>query len=200
MHGLINRSIQCFIRDTYGEDLWQEIAQTAHLPVQGFEAMLEYDDDVTQRMLDAVSLRLKKSRDAVLEDVGTYLVTHTNTRPIRRLLRFGGETFVEFLHTLDDLPDRVRLAVPDLQFPRLDTAEPLPNQVEVRLSGAEPEFGFVLMGILRALADDYGALVFIDHSLDPQGGIIVSINLLDTAFAEGNAFSLGTSRVKENAI
>ncbi|MBM7069328.1 heme NO-binding domain-containing protein [Actibacterium sp. 188UL27-1] len=200
MHGLINRSIQCFIRDNYGQSTWDTVARDAHLPALGFEAMLEYDDQVTHRMLDMVALHLDKSRPAVLEDVGTYLITHSNTRAIRRLLRFAGETFEEFLNSLDDLPDRVRLAVPDLQFPRLDTVEPGPNQVEVTLSEADPEFGFVLMGILRALADDYGALVFIDHKVDPEAGVILAINLLDAAFAEGNAFSLARTQIKEKAV
>ena len=44
MHGLINRAIQCFLRDTYGADLWAQVAEASEIGVEGFEAMLDYPD------------------------------------------------------------------------------------------------------------------------------------------------------------
>ena len=32
MHGLINRSIQCFLRDTYGAAFWSAVARALTLP------------------------------------------------------------------------------------------------------------------------------------------------------------------------
>ena len=40
MHGLVNRSIQSFLQDTYGERLWARIADGLELEPSGFEAML----------------------------------------------------------------------------------------------------------------------------------------------------------------
>ncbi len=56
----------------------------------------------------------------LLEDLGTYLVSHPNVQGLRRLLRFGGAGFIDFLHSLDELHDRARLAVPDLDLPQLE--------------------------------------------------------------------------------
>ena len=119
MHGLINRSIQCFLRDTYGENIWREIALGADLGFDSFEALLRYDVAQTEAVLRAASRTLSKSRDVVLEDVGTYLVSNPNVQALRRLLRFGGESFVDFLHSLDQLHERAKLAVPDLRLPVL---------------------------------------------------------------------------------
>ena len=120
MHGLTNRAIQCFVRDTYGAATWRDVAAEADLGPHGFEAMLRYDDEVTWRVLALVCERLAKPEDAVLEDLGTYLVSHPNVEALRRLLRFGGVDFVDFLHSLDDLSDRARLAVPDLALPPIE--------------------------------------------------------------------------------
>ena len=73
MHGLVNRSIQCFVRDTYGECRWAEIAQRMGLNANGFEAMLTYDDAMTQELVAVVTRQLDKTEDILLEDVGTYL-------------------------------------------------------------------------------------------------------------------------------
>ena len=94
MHGLINRSIQRFLHDTYGGDTWAQVAADAGLCVQGFEALLSYDDALTEAVLAAASIRLAKPRDAVLEDLGIYLA---HLEPLRRLLRFGGVDYPDFL-------------------------------------------------------------------------------------------------------
>jgi hypothetical protein len=111
MHGLINRAVECFVRDAYGDDRWAEVARAAALDFDGFEAMLSYDGAITRQVLDGITKSLGKPHDDVLEDIGTYLVSHPNTEVLRRLLRFGGVDFVDFLHSLDELPERARLAV-----------------------------------------------------------------------------------------
>ena len=191
MHGLINRSIECFIRDTYGQQVWVDVLKAAGLEDSSFEAMLIYDDADTYGMLDAIAARQNKAREAVLEDLGTYLVTHTTTRAIRRLLRFGGDTYADFLLSLDDLPERARLAVPDLEFPALELEEQGSGTYRLHLRTRHPDFVFMFCGALRALADDYGALVLMDSAQSPDGGTI-DMQLADLGFAEGNAFSLGS--------
>ena len=100
MHGLINRSIQSFLRDTYGEDVWQRVVRLAGLDFESFQAMLFYDDKLTHATLAAASGLLQRPAEALLEDVGTYLVSHPNLESLRRLMRFGGVTFEDFLHSL----------------------------------------------------------------------------------------------------
>ena len=60
MHGLVNRSLQCFLRDTYGTATWERVAQTAGVGPEGFEAMLRYDDRVFDRTLDAAARVLER--------------------------------------------------------------------------------------------------------------------------------------------
>lgn len=194
MHGLINRAIELFIRDTYGRRTWIDLTQRLNLDFTEFEAMLDYDDAVTDRVLAELGRVLDKSRPELLEDMGTYLVSHRNDGALRRLLRFSGVDFVEFLHSLDDLPARARLAVPDLVLPQLELREHTAQNFSVTVFDARPgpvAFGHVLMGLLRAMADDYGALVFLEHKGGRAGSEVIAVQLLETAFAEGRAFALG---------
>ena len=55
MHGLINRSIQCFLRDTYGAGAWAQVVRGAGLGFDSFEAMLTYDPVLTDAVLDAAT-------------------------------------------------------------------------------------------------------------------------------------------------
>lgn len=191
MHGLINKAIQSFVTDTYGTSRWVEVTHLAGLEYTEFESMLHYDDIITQNVLDAVSRHFKVPRETVLEDVGTFLVSNPKVDGLRRLLRFGGVDFIEFLHSLDDLPDRVRLAVSDLYLPQLELHEHGPDHYSITCRSPHDGFGYVLMGVLRALADDYGALVFLEHAGSAPGEETIRITLIENAFAKGRHFDLG---------
>ena len=195
MHGLINRTIQGFVSDTRGETLWREVAERAELGFVEFEAMLSYDAEVTGRVLRVVCAQLNLPLEALLEDIGTYLVSHENTEAVRRLLRFGGVDFVEFLHSLEDLPDRARLAVDDLRLPQLELCEHAMDHFSLTVTSQPVGFGAVMLGVLRAMADDYGALVILEYFPATQGSERIEIQLIEAAFAAGRGFELGARAV-----
>ncbi|MGV6849437.1 MAG: heme NO-binding domain-containing protein [Marinibacterium sp.] len=191
MHGLINRAIQSFVTSTYGAACWQKVAQDADLGFVDFEAMLVYDDALTLDVLNVLGQELGRDQTELLEDLGTYLVSHPKVEALRRLLRFGGVTYEEFLHSLDDLPDRTRLAVSDLHLPALELWEDGGGRFQLKCAPGLPGFSHVMIGILRAMADDYGALVFLEHEGATEGGDVIGIQLIEADFAEGRDFDLG---------
>lgn len=190
MHGLINRSIQCFLQDTYGKDAWTDICTNAELNADSFEAMLSYDDAVTDRVLSAAALRLGKTVEILLEDIGTFLVSNPDMQAVRRLLRFGGSNFTEFLHSLDDLRDRALLAVPDLELPQLDIRDHAPGAYTLFCMNGYPGMGHVLVGVLRAMADEYGTLVMMDYLGRKADLETITIQVHDISFAQGREFDL----------
>jgi hypothetical protein len=190
VHGLINRAIQSFLADTYGSEVWAVIAREAQVPVGGFEAMLSYDAAITGDMLAAAESVLDRPREGILEDLGTYLVSHRNREGLRRLLRFGGVTFLDFLHSLEDLPDRARLALPDLELPDMLLTDAGGDRFMLTCHSQIPGAGHIALGLLRAMADDYGALVLLDHLGTGTDGEVVAIHLLERRFAVGRRFNL----------
>ena len=195
MHGMINRSLECFLRDTYGSSKWLEIAATAQLGFESFEALLNYEPECTQNVLTAASQILGSHPDMILEDLGSFLVSHPMMHAPRRLLRFGGDTLVEFLFSLDELRDRVRLAVPDLSFPLLELFDHSTKAYTLLVTHPQPGFGHVLVGILRAMADDYGALAFLEHKGRRDGVETISIELIEVDYTQGREFALAVNAV-----
>ncbi len=191
MHGLFNRAIQTFLRDTYGVAAWDAIAARAGIAADGFETMLLYDDAATEAVLAAASRHLSRAREELLEDLGNYLVSHPGLVRLRRLLRFGGVSYADFLHSLDELPARARLAVRDLDLPELELTEAGEGRFTLVSRGAFPGCGHVAVGVLRAMADDYGALVLLEHEgVDAGGEERIAIQLLDSRFAAARPFAL----------
>lgn len=183
MHGLINRSIERFIRESYGEDAWGDIAARIGLVAARFESFRRYPDPLTLRLVAAAAERLQKPDSELLEDFGAWLA---RTEPIRRLLRFSGADFADFIVTLEELPGRVRMIVPDLEMPRIQVTAGSADRFRVTVTRALPEWRSVLAGILRAMSDDYGALALIVDE-----GAAIAVDVSDQAFFEGRDFDLG---------
>ncbi len=196
MHGLINRAVQCFLRDTYGPDRWLHVARAAGFGSDGFDTMAVYDLAVTVALVDAAADQLDRPRELVLEDLGTYLVSHPTVESLRRLLRFGGATFMDFLLALEDLPGRSRLAVPDIDIPELALEEVEEDVFMLDCRSPLHGAGHVMMGLLRAMADDYGALVLLDHLGQRDGAERLRIHVLETSFAAGRQFDLANAQMR----
>ncbi|NNK15674.1 MAG: heme NO-binding protein [Sulfitobacter sp.] len=191
MHGLINRSIQLFVTYTYGLDTWGQVTRNAGFDFTEFEGMMQYEDSYTARLLDAASAVLERSRSEVMEDIGNFIVSNSNFEAVRRLLRFGGTDFVDFLHSLDDLDERVQLAVAELRLPKIKLRAHTNQHFSLLCDASLPGYGHVMMGVLRAMADDYGALALLEHTGQACGQEVVSIRLVENDFAEGRDFDLG---------
>lgn len=199
MQGLLNRAIECFVTDMHGGPVWQAIVRKLNLNGAGLDAMLSPDPLLARRMVGVLARILARPEADVLEDIGTYVVSNPDGVALRRLLRFGGEDFLDFLYSLDDLRDRARLAVDSLDLPGLELEEAGGDSFRLICYSGPPHrpddsltgFGHVMLGLLRAMADDYGALVMLEHRDGPPGSEVIEITLIETAFAAGRDFALG---------
>ncbi len=191
MHGMINRAFQGFLVETYGREVWDEVCSVAQLRFSDFEAMLHYEDHLTMACFEAAISLLHKNPNVLLEDVGTFLITHKPYAPLKRLLRFGGGTFPDFLMSLEELPDRGRMAMSNIEMPEIEVVRIDEQGFRVTAQWALPGIGPLLLGALRAMADDYGALATL--CLDGIEGRRESlrIDIFDTAHSSGNDFVLG---------
>ena len=57
MHGIVNRGLQLFLIEEYGEEFWRELAVSSDQD-RGFEALLIYDDTVARWLMSAAVRRL----------------------------------------------------------------------------------------------------------------------------------------------
>jgi hypothetical protein len=186
MDALLLRSLQSYVLDTFGTSSWQEVCRGSDLTVETFEPMLRYDRGTADRIARVAAEVLGRSVDTIWEDVGTYLVTNPDREGVRRLLRFGGASYADFLHSLEEMPGRARLAMPDLEVPDVTLDEVGQDRFELRCQSHLGGLQRVLVGLLTAMADDYGALCLIE----PGAEGCTSIAVLDMSHAKARHFDL----------
>jgi Haem-NO-binding len=186
MDALLLRSLQSYVLDTFGAATWQDICQAVGHASMTFEPMLRYEPGLADRVADTAAGILGRPVEAIWEDVGTHLVTNPDREGVRRLLRFGGLSFADFLHSLEELPGRARLALPDLDPPEVTLDEVGPDRFELRCRSHLRAAQRVLAGLVTAMADDYGALCLIEEGPDTS----TMISVLDSRHATAKAFDL----------
>ncbi len=189
MHGVVNKALERFTIDTYGFELWKKVVSACPHAVVFYEAMLYYPDQDSYDLLNQLSGFLNKPNADLLEDMGTYLVVHRNQDGFRRLLRFGGADFRDFLFSLNEFNARIDLIMPDLNLPQINVVCGAENQISIRLAPSWFEFTYLCIGILHAMADDYGALISLAHIAD-TGSAVIQITLIDDRFAVAHGFKL----------
>lgn len=190
MHGTVNHSIQLFVCHTYGRDTWENVMRSAGFDFLEFESMMSYERAFTHDILASLCAVLDRPRAEILEDLGTFIVSDLRFEAVRRLLRFGGEDFVDFLHSLDDLADSVRVAISDLHLPKVELDVISDNHFTLRCDAVVEGYGYVMIGALRVMADDYGALALLEHEGTADGVDTISIVLVENDFAQGRRFDL----------
>lgn len=194
MNSLITCALEVFICDAHGPHVWAQILRQADVHVEHFEPLSSYDTEVLEKVSQAAVTVLNRPYDVIYEDLGSWLVLSAKTHRLRRLLRFGGTTYLDFLHSLEELPARAHLALPELKLPELYLTEIEEGEFRLAISSKDGapfhHYRAVLTGLLRAMADDYGALVFLDLTVLENGHEEVSIKLLDVTYSEGRHFDL----------
>ncbi|WP_299816043.1 heme NO-binding domain-containing protein [uncultured Jannaschia sp.] len=195
MHGLICKTLEEFVIAQHGSRVWAGIRRNADAPHGRFEALRTYDADLMIRLIDATGARLNRPVTAILEDIGHWICTHPPLEHVRRLIRFSGRTFVDLLYSLDELHDRGRMALPGMDLPHFEIAEPKANAFHVTSRWSFPGAGAVLAGSLRAMADDYGTLALIDTGRARRIGDVwideVTVQVIEQAYQAPREFTLG---------
>jgi len=186
MDALLLRSLQSYVLDTFGAASWHEICRNAGQTAMTYEPMLRYEPGLADRVADLAALVLGRPVETIWEDVGTHLVTNPDSEGMRRLMRFGGLHFADFLHSLEELPGRARLALPDLDAPEISLDEVGPDRFELRCRSPLRATQRVLAGLVTAMADDYGALCLIEVGANDR----TTISILDRRHAKARAFDL----------
>lgn len=195
MHGLVNTALQGFIVDTYGQSAWEQVRDLAGLDFASFEFMFTYPPDLTTRVIEATARQFDVAPASILEDVGTWIVTNPRLPAVRRLLRFGGSDFRGFLVSLDEVPGRMHMAVPRLEVPDLIVTQKHSNTYAIELAWPKVDLSPLVLGAIRAIADDYGALVLLTAEKIGPLQSVLEVELLDNNYAMGRTFRLGEETV-----
>lgn len=188
MNRLVFRAVEEFLRDTYGDELWRDVIaadQGAASAPGSARSTLSPMAHLrgAEKLITVGAHNLGKPADELFEDLGAWLARR---EAIRRLLRFSGTSFGDFVLSLEELPGRAQFVMPDLEMPPIIVERENDKLVQLIMPPHSGVWMAILGGLLRAMADDYGAL-----GLILVQGSAVEVHISDETFARGRDFHLG---------
>lgn len=163
MYGLVNRAIEQLVVATKGEAAWQRVCARAGTGSDGFIAMCPYHDDVTYKLVGAVSEELDLPPSDVLEAFGEYWILYTAEEGYGELMAAAGEDLRAFLDNLNDLHGRVEAVFPAMQLPRFEVVDESPGIYRVHYDSEREGLAPMVAGLLRGLARRFGQPVEVQH-------------------------------------
>lgn len=182
MYTLVGRSLESFLRSSYGDAFWQDLVQGA-LPERASRPLLVHTSlQETRRLVFLASRRLGKPVAEIAEDLGAWVV---RLEGVRRLLRFSGPNFVEFIRSLEELPGRALLVLPHFPLPELSVVSEGAEDYEIYVSHRPRGWIWAIAGMLRGMADDYGTLALI-----AVAGNRITLRVVLEEHAAGRPFAL----------
>ncbi|MEM6388039.1 MAG: heme NO-binding domain-containing protein [Pseudomonadota bacterium] len=148
MYGMVNHGIQTFVTENYGEADWRDICARAGLKQESFEGMLTYPDEVTYKLVGALSEKYDLTAEAVLQIFGDYWVDYSAKTSIGKLMRFSGKGLSERLATLNDLHDRIKMSMPHLQPPSFEFEEGEGNEHKLHYASERDGLESMVIGLV----------------------------------------------------
>lgn len=171
MYGLVNRAIQQMVCAAHGTATWEEVKRRADLGDLEFFASYEaYPDDVTHRLVAAVSEVLNLPASDVMHAFGTYWITYTANEGYEELLACTGETLPEFLDHLDHLHARAGLAFPELRPPSFRCRHAPDGAIDLEYRSSRQGLAPMVMGLLEGLGQRFDTPVLVEQTASRQLG------------------------------
>ena len=171
MYGMANDAVRTFIVTNHGEDAWTKICDDAGVTTREFEQLLTYDDDITYRLVGAISSHLGADAAQVLEVFGQYWPEYAKGTAVGNMIRFGGESFVDTLESLDEMRQRIKIAMPDLRPPSFELENVGEDEYRLHYFSEREGLAPMVVGLLHGLAVQHEISIEVQHveRKDPAG-------------------------------
>lgn len=159
MYGMINGAIEEMVRMRHGDEAWARVRARAGVDVEVFMSTEAYPDDVTYRLVGAVSEELAAPMDDVLVAFGEHWITYTASEGYGGLLSATGSTLPEFLLDLPNFHARVAMIFPALQPPRFACSDVADDSLRLHYWTKRRGLAPFVVGLVRGLGRRFGTEV-----------------------------------------
>ncbi len=163
MYGLVNRGIQDLVIRTFGEDVWNRVKAKAGVDVAEFESLTTYPDDVTYRLVGALSETVNMSAAALLRAYGKFWILYTAQEGYGDLMNLFGRDLRSCLVNLNTMHSRMGAMMPALKPPRFNCHLSDAGTIEVEYYSLRPGLAPMVLGLFEGLAEKFGEKAEITH-------------------------------------
>lgn len=156
MYGMVHRAANAMVLERLGAPVWDAILTKAGLSEQHFISMERYDDEVTFRLIGAISEVADLPMDALLESFGQYWVSFAAASDYGTMFVRTGSDFVAFVRNLDRMHLAISTTMPEANMPSFELLGSKEGVSEIVYRSDRDGLAPFVVGLMHGLLHYFG--------------------------------------------
>lgn len=194
MYGLLIEAIVHYLKQTYGDEKWEEIRKKANLTQMSFATHERYSENVIPVLAKAASEITGHPVDELMDAFGVSFVSFVAQYGYDRILKVLGRHLRDFLNGLDNLHEYLRFSYPKLRAPSFFCENESQYGLTLHYRSKRRGFLHYVKGQIRQVAKTfYKTKVDVDviseNCLDGMSHIIYKLHFDNIAYREATEHS-----------
>ncbi|XP_076448368.1 guanylate cyclase soluble subunit beta-2-like isoform X2 [Babylonia areolata] len=155
MYGQIHCIIRELVLEKYGQEAWQTILKKSGLDVhQHFLVFSRYTDDITLKLVAAVSDTLDVPVEGVLQVFGAFFLTYCLRHGYDKMLKTLGWDIASFIQNLDSLHSLLALSYKGILAPSFRCEEKEDGDLILHYYSTREGLYPIVIGLVEAVAQE----------------------------------------------
>ncbi|GLV35342.1 Guanylyl cyclase at 88E [Carabus blaptoides fortunei] len=152
MYGLILENMSEYIKETYGEDKWEEIRRQATVDQPSFSVHQVYPENLIPRLAKNAIEILGITEQQFFDKMGVHFVGFVSQYGYDRVLSVLGRHMRDFLNGLDNLHEYLKFSYPRMKAPSFICENETRQGLTLHYRSKRRGFVYYTMGQIREVA------------------------------------------------
>ncbi|XP_062532292.1 soluble guanylate cyclase 88E isoform X2 [Bombyx mori] len=152
MYGLLLENMAEYIRQTYGEERWEDIRRQAGVEQPSFSVHQVYPENMITRLAKKAQEMLGMSEREFMDQMGVYFVGFVSQYGYDRVLSVLGRHMRDFLNGLDNLHEYLKFSYPRMRAPSFICENETRQGLTLHYRSKRRGFVYYAMGQIREVA------------------------------------------------
>ncbi|KAH1027948.1 hypothetical protein HUJ05_001365 [Dendroctonus ponderosae] len=154
MYGMLLESVQYFVQQEYGDEIWQKALVMAECKYAVFNTHQVYPDHIMSNIASALAKLTSKSYDSFMNFFGHCFVRFFSNYGYDATIKATGRNFTDFLESVDNIHSQFRLSYPKMKSPSMYLTKVDRNGCILVYRSKRMGFTHYLMGQLDQIATE----------------------------------------------
>ncbi|XP_045455283.1 soluble guanylate cyclase 88E [Melitaea cinxia] len=152
MYGLLLENMAEYIRQTYGEERWEDIRRQAGVEQPSFSVHQVYPENLITRLAKKAQEVLGITEREFMDQMGVYFVGFVSQYGYDRVLSVLGRHMRDFLNGLDNLHEYLKFSYPRMRAPSFICENETRQGLTLHYRSKRRGFVYYAMGQIREVA------------------------------------------------
>ncbi|CAH4035389.1 unnamed protein product [Pieris brassicae] len=152
MYGLLLENMAEYIRQTYGEEKWEDIRRQAGVEQPSFSVHQVYPENLIARLAKTAQEVLGITEKEFMDQMGVYFVGFVSQYGYDRVLSVLGRHMRDFLNGLDNLHEYLKFSYPRMRAPSFICENETRQGLTLHYRSKRRGFVYYAMGQIREVA------------------------------------------------